>query len=60
MKGFGRVVILWGLIRQFIPLTGLKLLLGWFEIWKARHNTMQVQGNNQNVVHSFTSHDEGV
>jgi hypothetical protein len=60
MKGFGRGFILWGLIRQFIPLTGFKFFLGWFESWKTRHITMKIQGNNQNIIQIVTSHDDGV
>jgi hypothetical protein len=45
---------------QLIPITGIRLLLGWFESWKTRHNTIQFQRNNQNFLHIITSHDESV
>jgi hypothetical protein len=45
---------------SIIPLTGFKFFSGWFESWKEIHNTVQVQGNNQNVFHVVTSHADGV
>jgi hypothetical protein len=60
MEGSGRGIILWGLKRQFIPFTGFKFFLGWFESLKTRHTTMQFQGNNQNVIHIVASHADGV
>jgi hypothetical protein len=60
MESYGGGIILWGLKSQFVPITGFELFLGWFESFKSRQNTMQVQGNNQNVLQIITSHADEV
>jgi hypothetical protein len=60
MEGYDKEIAFWGLKHQLIPLPGFKLVLGWFEIWKAMHNTMQAQWNNQDVIHIVPSHADGV
>jgi hypothetical protein len=60
MESLGGGIILWGLKCQFIPVTGLNFLLIWLKRCKTKHNTMQIEENNQNIIHIITSHADGV